>query len=395
MKFAAALGDRETRPSSSVVILFDAHELVEQLVDAESETAELRVIELEALVGLPVEDGEKPLLELVDRPRDVVAEKPPADDDENEADGQRPERRHEHETCRVRDEGPGRCGHDERTLAVFERRQRRARDEQVAVANDVGLLMGQRVTERVLGRLVDAVVEPRGRLRRVCHDLEAVALGRHEDERSTRSRFADARERVVERPADDQRTDDGPLVVADGDVRREVPVLLVPDVGPGVPRGQRRLEPRVDAGQIVAAAEVRVVATHHAATGIDQRDERRNIALEERRVLRAADEIVADLGRRIAAGVGGRLREGVGGRGLVRHRSEPALGSEPVELDPPRRTVDVTLRARRELVLVARRGSYRRAHEQERQQADHGHDQSVDRDDLDSHWPSDPPSYRR
>ena len=141
--------------------------------------------------------------------------------------------------------------------------------------------------------------------------------------------------------------------------------------------------------------EVRVVAPDDAAARIDERDERGNVSLEERRVLRAAHEIVADLGRRIAPGRSGGLRERVAGRGLVRDGREPALRPEAVELHPPRRTVDVALRARRELVLVAGRGSHRRPNEQERQQADHGHDQSVDRDDLDSHWPSDPPSYRR
>ena len=41
------------------------------------------MVELEALVGLAVEDGEQPLFELLDRRRDVAAEQPAADDDEH------------------------------------------------------------------------------------------------------------------------------------------------------------------------------------------------------------------------------------------------------------------------------------------------------------------------
>ena len=75
-------------------------------------------------------------------------------------------------------------------------------------------------------------------------------------------------------------------------------------------------------------------------------------------------------------------------------RPQPALGPQAVELQAAGRAVDVVLRLLGELVLVAGRRLSDRTHQQERQQAHQGHDQSVDRDDLDSHSASKPPRQR-
>ena len=63
VKFAAAR--RRPRDAALVVgrVLLDPHELIEELIDPERETSELGVVELEALVRLPVQDGEEPLFE--------------------------------------------------------------------------------------------------------------------------------------------------------------------------------------------------------------------------------------------------------------------------------------------------------------------------------------------
>ena len=132
-------------------VLLDAHELVEELIDAEREPAELRVVQLEPLVGLPVEDREQPLLEHVDGPRDVVAEQPAADDDEDEADRQRPEdRQRAQASSGLAMSDAGAAATSSARLPSSNAASGDAATRRSAVAHDVRLLVRQGVLERVL-----------------------------------------------------------------------------------------------------------------------------------------------------------------------------------------------------------------------------------------------------
>ena len=72
-------GARRLRDATFFVgrVLLDAHQLIEELIDAEREPAELGVLELEALVGLAVEDREQALFEHVIGRRDVLPSSQP------------------------------------------------------------------------------------------------------------------------------------------------------------------------------------------------------------------------------------------------------------------------------------------------------------------------------
>ncbi len=172
-------------------------------------------------------------------------------------------------------------------------------------------------------------------------------------------------------------------------------IVLVPDVGAGTAARQRGLEPVMACRQVVAAAQARIVSTHDLAARVDEGEQSRNVAIEERRILGATDEVVAKLGRGIASCFLRRLGQRVDGGSLDGCGGEPALGAQAVELKPARSTVGVVLRRSGELVFVAGGRAQRRPDRKKRQQTDDNDDQSVDRDDLDSHEPSNPPRLRR
>ncbi len=133
----------------------------------------------------------------------------------------------------------------------------------------------------------------------------------------------------------------------------------------------------------------------YLAGGVDHGNERGHVAVEERSVLGAADEVIADLRSCISASLLGRFGQRIDRGSLDGRRSQPPLRSKTVKLKPARCAVRGVLRHGGELVLVAGRGAQGRPDRQERQQTDDDDDQSVDRDDLDSHEPSDPPRLRR
>jgi hypothetical protein len=174
-------------------IFLDAHQLVQELVDAKCETPELSVVQFEALVGLAVEDGEKALLEHVDGSRDVRPEQPAAHDDQDDPDRHGAENGEQRQPGRIGDEGRRGCHDQERAPSVFERRKRSGCHEHVTVVEVVGLLVRERVPEHGLGAACNGVIERLGFEGRVADHLEPVALGDDEVERPPGRGFAHAR----------------------------------------------------------------------------------------------------------------------------------------------------------------------------------------------------------
>src|SRR5581483_11798778 len=367
-------------------VLFDAHELVEELIDAECEAAELRVLELEAFVGLTVEDGEETLFHRLDRPRDVVSEEPAADGDEHQSEHHDAEDR-KREPARPLEQR-GRHRTDENAALSVAEIERRSRDRRIACRDRIGVARGGDFGDEILSVLGERVVELR---RRGGAPRENRAVGRRENEGAAGRRIGDARELVVDRHARDERADDA-LVRANRRVRREVLVLAIlrgPHIGARCALRERRLERRIDGAEVLAALLIGAAATFDLAALVDEDDERRNHATECRRALRGSEDLVA---RRRGRATDLRLIRLVedGDERLERRRfrgfgGQPALDLQTVELETGRGAFDVVLRVLAKNRRVVRGTDGGGPRDPERQKADENDDEGVDGDDLDPH----------
>ena len=367
-RFAEVRGARRLRGASVLVrgVFLDPHQLVQELVDPEGETAELGVVELEALVLLAVEDGEEPFFEHVDRAGDVVAQHPAANDDDQDPEHHHVEDRRR-ERRRVVDHAPRRRGRERRVLAVAEAVEQRRAEVAVARGDRVGLAAVEDALDEVLRRPAHRVLH-RGarRVRRVRDDRQIPCLRHDQRQGPPRRLLAHARQLVCERDADGDHSEPLPVGASHRGVGGEeavLPVLVRPDVRAAPPLGESVLERGVVRADVAPGVQVGAVSADHLPVLVDEHHDGGGDSLVGRVPADVAEDAVAEGGGGLFPGRVGRLLEGVQRGRVSGSLGDPAFGAEGVELEAGGGALDLVLGIREKDDLVSCRRGDRLVHE--------------------------------